>query len=370
MSITRRAVRHRRSRAAGYSLVELIFSMGLMTVVMAATLGGLADATKANDAVLNVTGMNTSIRAGMDLLVRDMLQVGSGLPPGHVIDVPSGIGATPILLPGPPGTALTLPAGTDIPAVLPLPGAGPSIAGTPTDVLITLTADNTFLNIALTGMTATTVVVAAGPDLATGPDRVVPGQLMMIQKGSVTTLLQVTDVDPDARELTFADADSLNLNQSAAAAGNLAALNAADPPNTPSAANISRIRMITYYLDATTDAAHPRLVRRVNNGHATTFSNTLGNAVAIDIENLQFSFDLVDGLTNPANVRLDAADRAGTGRCAPEACVETQIRKVNIALTGRSQNAANRTNRAFRNTLTSQVSYRGMAFVDEYRSPS
>jgi type II secretory pathway pseudopilin PulG len=357
-------------REDGYSLVELIISMGLMTVVMAATLGGLSDATRANDAVLNVTGMNSAIRAGMDLVVRDMLQVGSGLPPGHVIDVPSGDGSTPVRLPGPPGSAFTLPAGTDIPAVLPLPGAGPTVNGVATDVLITLTADNTFLNVALSAMTNTTVDIAAGPNLAAGPDRVVPGQLMMLQKGSVTTLVQVTNVDLPNRRLTFASGDSLNLNQTGAAAGNLTALNAAAPANTASAVNISRVRMVSYYIDADTDPQHPRLVRRINNGDPMTFDNTLGNAVGMDIENLQFSFDLVDGIGNPANVRMDAADKAGTGRCAPDMCVETQIRKVNIALTGRSQNAVNSTNRAFRNTLSSQVSFRGMAFVDEYRTPS
>ena len=186
---------------------------------------------------------------------------------------------------------------------------------------------------------------------------------------AVTTLLQVTAVNTTNNRLTFADGDSLNLNQSLAAAGNLTALNAADPANTPSACTISRVRMVTYYIDATTDSAHPRLIRRINNGNATTFSNTLGNATALDIENLQFSFDLVDGNTNPANVRMTTADRNGTGACSPNPCTEAQIRKVNIALTGRSQNAVNRAQRAFRNTLVSQVSFRGMAFIDEYRAP-
>jgi hypothetical protein len=63
------------------------------------------------------------------------------------------------------------------------------------------------------------------------------------------------------------------------------------------------------------------------------------------------------------------ADKTGTGRCAPNNCQETQIRKVNIAVTGRSKNASNRRNRAYRNTLTSQVSFRGMAFIDEYKAP-
>jgi hypothetical protein len=192
---------------------------------------------------------------------------------------------------------------------------------------------------------------------------------MMVSKGSVTTLLQVTDVDVANRRLTFAAGDSLNLNQPAAAAGNLAALNAADPANTPSAARISRVRMITYYLDATTDPDHPRLVRRINNGHATVYDNSLGNAVAIDVENLQFSFDLVNGTTNPSGVRMTAADLTTTGHCAPNACSDAQIRKVDIALTGRSGDVTNPQVRPFRNTLATQVSFRGMAFVDRYLAP-
>jgi prepilin-type N-terminal cleavage/methylation domain-containing protein len=353
--------------ADGFTLLELIVSMGIMTLVMAVTLGGLSQATKANASVMNLTSMNASIRVGMDMLVRDLLQVGSGLPPSHVIQVPSGANATPVKLPGPPGTALTLDAAaTSMPAVVPLPGAGPTINGQATDVVVTLAVDNAFLNVALSAMTGSSVDIAAGPNIASGPDRVTTGQLMMITKGSTTTLLQVTGVDTSTRRLTFATGDSLNLNQPSAAAGTLATLNAMAPANTPSAALISRIRMITYYLDATTDAQHPRLVRRVNNGSATTFDNTLGNAVAMDIENLQFSFDLIDGNGNPANVRMVSADLAGTGRCAPNACGATQIRKINIAMTGRSQNGANKSSSVYRNTLTSEVSFRGMAFFNEY----
>ncbi len=370
MTTARSTLRTRFTATAGYSLMELIISMGIMTIVMGATLGGLANASKANEAVLHLTGMNGSVRAGMDLMVRDLLQVGSGLPPGHVIQIPSGAGATPIRIPGPPGTAFTSTVGDlDIGAVVPNPGLGHPVNGSPTDVVTILTADNAFLNVPLTAITPTTVDVAPGPDMATGPDRVTPGQLMMVSKGSTTTLLQVTDVNLGSRRLTFAPSDSLNLNQSGAAAGNLPALNAADPANTPSAANITRIRMVTYYLDATTDPSHPRLVRRINNGDAMNFNNNAGNAVAIDVENLQFTYDLVDGNTNPANVRMTPADRDGTGRCAPNPCTEAQIRKGNIALTGRSRNAVNRKLQAFRNTLATQVSFRGMAFVDEYRAP-
>jgi prepilin-type N-terminal cleavage/methylation domain-containing protein len=368
MMTTRRCGAAPLANAAGFSLIEMVVAMGVMTIVMGATMAGLADVTKGSELVLNVTEMNKALRAGMDIVERDMLQVGSGLPPGHVILVPSGAGSTAIRIPGPPGTAFTSVAGDpDIAAVLPSPGRGPRINGVNTDALTVLMADNTFLDVALTAVTASSVTVAAGPDLANGPDRVTTGQLMMISKGSSTTLVEVTGVSTATRVLTFANGDSLNLNQSAAAAGNLAAVNATAPANSPANTRISRIRMITYYLDATTDAAHPRLVRRINNGHPTTFDNTLGTAIAMDIENLTFTFDLNDGATNPSQVAMTAADVNGGGACGANPCSQSQIRKVNIAMTARSRNANVATARSFRNTLASQVAFRGMAFVDEYR---
>lgn len=80
--------------------------------------------------------------------------------------------------------------------------------GVATDVLTVLMADNTFLDVALTAVTATTVRIAAGPVLDAGPDRVTPGQLMMVTKGSQVALVQVTDVDTATRTLTFAAGDS------------------------------------------------------------------------------------------------------------------------------------------------------------------
>jgi len=366
----RTAPRTERSLAgqAGYTLAELMIAMGIMTVVMGLTMGGIADVTKANDVVLQMAGMNNSLRGGMDLMVRDLLQVGSGLPTGHTVTVPHGAGAVTVRIPGPPGTAFTTAAtDTTLPAVIPGAGRGPVINGAATDTLTVLMADNTFLNVPITAATSTSVTVPVGVNLAAGPDRVTPGQLMMISKGSLTTLVQVTAVNVATRILTFASGDSLRLNQPAAASGNLAALNAAAPANTPAAVNVTRVRMISYYLDATHDRNHPRLVRRINNGHQTAFNNTLGTAVAIDVENLQFSYDISNGTTNPGGVEMTLTDMGVAGACSPLACGPTQVRKVNVAVTGRSRDSQNKAARVLRNTLQSQVSLRGMAFVDRYR---
>ncbi len=373
MTTTRTATRSPLADPSGYSLIEMMLALGITTVVMAATMTGLSDVSKGSEMVLNMTAMNKALRSGMDLLERDMLQVGSGLPPGHVILVPSGAGSSPIRLPGPPGTNFTSVAGDpDISAVLPSPGLGPTINGHATDILTVLMADNSFLNVTVTAVAATSVDVSAtvngvALDIATGPDRVSPGQLMMISRQSSTALVQVTGVDYGTRRVTFGDGDSLNLNQSGAAGGNLPAINALAPANSTDGVQLTRIRMITYYLDATIDPKHPRLVRRINNGDPMTFDNTSGTAVAMDIEDLTFSYDLNDGNTNPSGVRMTAADVAGTGACTPNPCSTNQIRKVDILITARSSNIVNPQARSFHNTLASQVAFRGMAFVDEYK---
>jgi hypothetical protein len=356
----------RADAAAGFSLVEVLVSMGITVTIVGATMGAMSQALRVNETAVNVTGMNRTLRVGMDLIIGDLLQVGSGLPPGHAILTPAGVQMN---RPGPPGTTYTAAAGdTDIAAVIPGPGLGPTINGVPTDTITVLAADNNFSDIGLTAVTATRVDVEPGVNIGTGADRVLPGQLMLIEKGSVTTLVQVTAVDAVLRRITFALGDSLKLNQPSAASGNLAAVNAAAPANSPSSTRITRIRMISYYLD-TVVTGHPRLIRRINNGNPTTFDNTLGTAVALDVENLQFTYDLADGQTNPANVRFTAADVNGTGACAPNPCSLNQVRKVNVLLAARSANVSKPNAEVFRNTLTSQISLRGMAFVDEYLAP-
>lgn len=364
----RPATRPDLAATAGFSLTELLVAMGLTTLIMGTTMAGLADVMKGNELVMTISSMNGALRAGVDVMIRDLLQAGSGLPSSHTVSIPNGAGSVRVRIPGPPGTAFETAAGDLVlPAVIPLAGAGPTINGVVTDVLAVLMADNSFLDVGLTAVGDSQVTVAAGPDLGVGVDRVVAGQLMMISKGSVNTLLQVTDIDPVTRIMTFANGDSLNLNQSAAANGNLPDLNAQVPVDDASATRISRMRMITYYLDNVTDPMHPQLVRRINNGDWDTFDNTKGTAVAVDAFNLQFTYDINNGAGNPGGVEMTAADLGTGGACNPNACGPTQIRKINLRLTSRAPNQVSGSNTFLSNTLESQVSLRAMAFIDRYR---
>jgi type II secretory pathway pseudopilin PulG len=369
-----------RSRAAtGFTLIELIVSTAITLAVVGATMTALSQAMQANQTALQLTGMNNTLRTGLDLMVRDMLQVGQGLPTGRVILTPSGANSVPMNLPGPPlGAGVTtsyqnVAGDTDMSAVTPGPGLGPIVNNVATDMITVLEADGSFDQVRLTALTSTSMTVEPGVDISTnGPNDVLPGQLIMLSKGSNTALVQITSVN-GGQVANFVANDSLRLNQTAAAAGNITALRAAAPsPDNPAPTYLhttaTRIRMVSYYLDAVTTPGRPRLVRRMNNGDPMTFDNNLGNVVAFDVENLQITYDLADGVTNPSGVRMTASDQAGTGACAPNPCSVNQIRKVNILLTGRSRLSIVGPSRQFlHNTLTTQVSLRSLSFVDRYR---
>jgi hypothetical protein len=226
------------------------------------------------------------------------------------------------------------------------------------------------ITVALPGTTAPNS--PRGIDITNGgADDLNLGDLIMLVRGSASTLVQITRI---TNQQVFFDAgDSLGLNQAAAASGNARTLY--DGPDTNAdtlsgccmATTATRIRLITYYLDVTTDPRRPRLVRRMNNGHPTNFDNALGTVVAFDIEDLQVSYDIADGIGNPANVRLNDADLDGSGACDPDPCSPNQVRKINLLLAGRSRIPMRGTNQFFRNRLVTQVSLRSLSFVDRYQ---
>jgi prepilin-type N-terminal cleavage/methylation domain-containing protein len=368
---------------AGFTLIEMMLTMGLTLIIMASTMGAMNNAIRASETATLVTNMNASLRTAIDIMVRDMLQVGQGLPSGRIIDIPQGTGGTAVKVPGAPGTLRTLPlADSQISAIIPGPGLGPTINGVATDVITVLEADGAFLstisgyNVNLTFLDATKMTVDPAVDISNGgADDLHVGDLIMLSKATSTSLVQITSLD-GVQTAFFAVNDSLNLNQTAAATGTLTAhVNTvvtdiaanADPTTHFYPSTATRIRLISYYLDATTDPNRPRLVRRVNNGSATTYDNSSGTAVAFDVENLQITYDLVDGINNPAWVKMNAADLAGTGACSPNPCSPNNIRKINISISGRSRTTMRQTRQYFRNTLTTQVSLRSMSFMDKYK---
>jgi hypothetical protein len=101
--------------------------------------------------------------------------------------------------------------------------------------------------------------------------------------------------------------------------------------------------MISYFLDNTTDPDAPRLVRQEN--YRTP------RAMAGAMDDLQITYDLVDGVTNP------------TGIENPTDPGPNQIRKVNLEVGVRSENMSGQ-QRSTRNRVRTQISLRSMSFID------
>jgi type II secretory pathway pseudopilin PulG len=364
---------------AGFCLVELMVAMALVLVIIGGALTGLTNAYRSNESAKIVTGLNSNLRIGADLIVRDFIQVGQGLPTGRTVQVPTFTGALPIQRPHPQGSTCTAwPAGTQsIPAVTPGPGCGPTIEGAATDMVTTLAVDSVLDGIPVqsfnvaghTATVSTPAQAATGKDISAGnADDIRVGDLLMFTKGSLSAMAYVTSVN-GGQTVSFAAGDPMNLNQFHSAPDDAGTVDdlAGTAPTTAQSARVSRIRMISYYLDNTIDPTTPRLMRHMGWGDPTAAVNQRGRTVAFSIETLQFTYDMLDGVTNPSNVRMVAADFTTAGQCAPSPCSPNQIRKVNVLIAGRSTEAFSVTRRLFRNALSTQVSLRSLALVDRYR---
>ncbi|MFP5379025.1 MAG: PilW family protein [Vicinamibacteria bacterium] len=331
----------------GFTLPELLVSLTLTLIVLGGALTALQDANRASQTGVALSEVNQNLRVGMNLLIRDLLQAGQGIPTGG-IPLPTGVGAESIPRPSPEGAALTFPADwTTLPAVSPGPALGAVVNGVPTDLVTLLVADAaldlnsepfTFLS-ADGGL----VDVPATLPIDDGATGVRPGDLIMLTNARGNAIQEVTAVI--GQRIVFGDEPPSRLNQPGAAQGSVLHLrntNGTWPPTTG-----TRIQMITYYV-ATAASGVPILMRQANYGEP--------RMVAMGVENLQLSFDLVDGVTNPTNVKSPESPNT-----------PHQIRKANLFGAARSAAEAPGPGRHVYARMSTQVSLRSLAFVDRYR---
>jgi prepilin-type N-terminal cleavage/methylation domain-containing protein len=376
-------------RQAGFSLLEILIATALMVVIMGATLRALSDATHANEAVTLMADSQENLRAAMNYMTKDLIEAGEGLPQGG-IPIPNS--ATPlnpapalasaVNRPGPiggpatfPPSFLTLPAVTDgfqegPQAVTPNPNVpGAVLLGNNSDFITVVYADNTIIdtvhNTTLnslpiflaanggnpgcpagsldpTGLTA--IFDATCITLPTGNTAITPGDLIMFQNANGATIQTVTNVN--GQTLTFAGGgagDAFALNGTGKPSGTIINIRNADGTFPPTTA--SRIWMITYYLN-TTNQQRPLLMRQVNFRPAAP--------VAEVIEDLSISYDINSGPPN-------------TGQVEALGFSPNAIRKVNLSLAARADNAYSQNKQYFRNNLQTQVSVRSLAFFNSFQ---
>lgn len=383
----------------GFSLIELLVAIAITVLVMGVSLSMLTQAEHATEGVALQANVQENLRAGMHFIVRDLTQAGEGMPPGGVL-FPGGSNINR------PGTtpAITFPvAYTYLPALNPGWQLGQPMTGvdattgqpintgaTNSDILNLLYADNSlvdssggasppFLNSfpivqgPVPGPACAGVLPATGTSVTLDPacfkmpgqqpTPIAVGNLMMFSNNNGTALAYVTGVA--GQVINFAAGDPAGLNGlGAAVPGSLAnLLSKGAAPTT-----ITRVWMVTYYLDTTTNPTHPQLMRQVNypNYPAGAAVNP-PQAIADGIEALQFTYDIINS-SAPAGAYPNGPGDAP----APNPLYDnpSQIRAANVLLAGRSEYAYTGAGvpRFFRNNLSTQVSIRSLSFTNQFNT--
>jgi hypothetical protein len=176
------------------------------------------------------------------------------------------------------------------------------------------------------------------------------GDILLFNNAMGPAIQTVTSVTATA--VSFAAGDPFNFNQRNAAAGSIMQIrNGAVFPQT----DVVRIQMLTYYLDNVTAPDAPRLVRQIN-----LFNALAPQALAGIVDNLSMTYDLVEGTANTSGI---ASLPTTTGTLFSS----NEIRKVNLRVAVRSETRLSGRDDFLRNTTTTVVSLRNLAYRDRYK---
>jgi prepilin-type N-terminal cleavage/methylation domain-containing protein len=336
----------RKSHDAGFTLAETLVALALTAIVISAAIETFNRAIDLFGTSRRVSETDESLQAAMSMMVRDFIQTGRGVPLGG-IPIPSGLGSTPIVRPGP--GALTFAANlTTIPAISPGGGLGPAVIGAQTDIVNLFYADQTLnlgqFPLAAISANGQTITVNAGTPI-TGPTGIQVGDLILVSNPLGNALGMVTGL-PGGQQFVMAPGDPLGLNQPNAPGGTILNLQSGVGVYPPTTA--TRLFMVSYYIDNVTDPTLPRLIRQINAGQPL--------AIALGAENLQLSYDFVDGTNNPANQKNTPAGNSAN-----------QIRKVNLFVATRSTDMGAHTHDYFRNAMGTEIGLRSLSYVNRYQ---
>jgi len=373
----------------GFTLLELMIASFIGILVMAAMTSMFRVAMNTMLTVTQRAETQQNLRAGIDMMTKDISLAGSGLPTGGLqlaaatqTKFACNQGGTCYLTNHfyPLSSAGTINYMYGI-----LPGFNngvengvviPNAPGAVNDSITSIYCDYNFplTNFAFTfnaAGTAATVGPAATivPGLPTNilaPGGLVVGDLMLFVVNTAgngktnqgtsyaQTAAAVGEITglPDNVDIDFATADPLNFNQSAATPNSLANAVAAIN-NATNSITACRLNAVTYFLEVPVAGATgqtPRLMRQVNGGNAVP--------VADNIINLQLSYDVIN--SNLGTIDANRSDPIGFGDSP------ALIQKVNMWVMAEGLQTTKTTSQSM--YLASSASTRNMSFCNSLSS--
>jgi type II secretory pathway pseudopilin PulG len=385
------------AREDGFTIAEMLVSTTVMLLIIGAALQTFSNALQVNDAASQMADSNQNLRAGTNQLIKDVMMAGRVIG-AEGIALPNGAGSQPFNRPGPvagltfgtvsaeENTATCLPASCtlNLPSITTGYQLGPMIDNQPTDMITIMTIDEFTPNIATPPAIAGAPTVTEGTIAADGKSVTLPltsvwlvgdaandtkplqvGDLVYFKSPTGNAIQTITSTT--ATSILFASgvsADWFNFNQPGALNWPMAGIKGGGATSaamgggtftTP--VTMMRAMMITYYVDSTTTPGAPRLTRQLN--HFTA------QALAGVVEDLDLTYDLVDGTVNPAGVKSLPFTIVGTPNQTYNA---GQIRKVNLHVGVRSETMSKPSQDYVRNHISTAVDVRNLASKDRYKT--
>jgi prepilin-type N-terminal cleavage/methylation domain-containing protein len=324
-------------KTRGFTLLELMVSMGIGLIVLASGLQIYSSVMRATFVTSERSEMQQDFRAAANLLQRDLSMAGSGALgqqglAANSVGLPSGVGSTVPIYPCSAttcnyvnGSSVAYPGSPAAPLVYSIiPGNNVGItvnaAEGPTDIITVSYADaNLAMNCYTVDVVSATVVIfelpvalpgtcvlptgvvtvpalnAAGIGLQAG-DYILFSTTAAGVVSNVTTTAVTSGAYSSAYQVTFNNGDPGHINQPSVAVGSMKQL----PVGISATLSAVRMLQITYYLDISPiDSVTPRLMR-IQSGKNPA-------PVAEGVSCLKFSYDVDnDGVYTPNQPSLPA----------------------------------------------------------------
>lgn len=347
---------------AGFSLLEMLFSIIIFSVVIAAVYGLLQVARAGRNMSSERSDLMKQMRYTLNLMGRDALNAGYSYHKNGAV-IPDNLLNTRLGLPADINTTRDLLVGIV---------AGNNInsnslqTGTTqnTDVVSFIYRDVTFYPNPTTGSSQTMTVTSANESPSTvtnlnlGFGAVTTNNcrindLYLVDSGTTTTLVMATAI-PSTTQIAFAATDPLSLNQTYTNSVLQACVGTNTSNCTTYNATLKRVIWIAFKVknDGT-------LVRLVFGNNGTSSTQIQEQPLAYGIENLQIKYLMDDGTTTDD----PAAGPDGINGNADDTPPNLNlVRQIRFTITARGNDVDPRTGQRNRITMTSTFSTRNMGY--------
>ena len=278
---------------AGYSLLELLIGMGVMIVIVGATMSIISGSLKFSQSTFYVTDAEQSLRSAHELINRDLTSAGDGLKSIGTITVPLAFASNWL-------TRTTVVDSSDtthhqlglvtsddaIPLNISVPSASPAATFRQnTDRISMLIQDKDFNNGNAVSLLPGKITVAGSVTNVLVPS----ANIGLFQTGEIYAIIAqnsaafgtVTGVNTSTYTVSMANGDTFGLNQTGTTAPFTTVSGIVAGASTQNVA-IIRLRIIQYYVTST-----GMMMRRVFGVRGSGFTET---PIAEHVTNLQFRY--------------------------------------------------------------------------------